>query len=530
MNERKPIEYFINKIINGHVLDILRSFPDECIDVIVTSPPYWGLRNYGEDTTTIWGGNVNCKHQWSENEKFEHGGKIGMGIVSVMKKGIQTVRTNSQFCVLCSAWKGQLGLEPHPQMFIDHLILIFREIKRVLKSNGSLWLNMGDTYCGSGVSNKDKWTHKESIGTPNKTKLDYNGKWLQPKQLLMIPERIAIAMQEDGWILRNKVVWYKPNHMPSSVKDRLSSSYEFVYLFVKSKKYYFDLDLIRQSYIWAEKDKRSLKRRVEGKTGKITTKKYSINAVGYHPLGKNPADVWKINTQPSSDYWCPNCKQFVKMENLKCVLCGTKVEAHFATYPEKLVEQCLKASCPQWICRRCGKPRTRIIKRTNLSGLNPSTSYTANTEWIKHGTGKSTLHTDLNILRETIGWTDCGCGIGFESGIVLDPFVGSGTTCKVAQKLGLNYIGIDIKKEYCEMASVKIGNCEIIKHDEKTSDEQNLYEQYSKDFQEEPQGLIETKKEVIQTKDICPKCGSKMFKGKHGYYCTKASCDGRTEI
>lgn len=160
----------INKIYLGDCRQILRSFPEESIDLVMYSPPYYGLRDYGKDAETEW----------------------------------------------ADGWHGQLGLEPNWKMYIDHMIEINREIKRVLKKSGNLYVDIGDTY--------------------------------HQKGLLGIPWRFAFAMIEDGWILRNAIIWYKPNHIPESVKDRLTKTYEYIFHFVKSRKYYYNLDMIRESY------------------------------------------------------------------------------------------------------------------------------------------------------------------------------------------------------------------------------------------------------------------------------------------
>jgi len=400
------IDDWTNKIHNGHVLDILKEIPNRSVDVVVTSPPYWGLRDYGSATSIIWDGDSNCKHEWGISQSPIHAGQVTQTKYRDRPSSSKAGRkTTGNFCSKCGAWNGQLGLEPHPQMYIDHLVQIFREVKRVLKDSGSFWLNLGDTYCGSGVSNKPKWKHKESIGTPNKTKLEYNGKWLQPKQKMLIPERVAIALQEDGWILRNDIIWYKPNHMPSSVKDRLTSSYEHVFFFVKNNKtlfwtnrftgelvcekpnqyyvhyisqeqrftrpmksciadedwfdkedgntillfnyawighpYYFDLDNIKVlckplnrwggNTIKVPKDSKA-----KGKNEYAV--QYRERKLQPTPF-KNPADMWAINTKPFKG-------------------------AHFAVFPEKLVERILKAACPRWICPKCGKPRVRILAKS----------------------------------------------------------------------------------------------------------------------------------------------------------------------
>lgn len=261
-------QIYQDRILQGDALKVLSTLPGEMIDCVVTSPPYWGLRDYGVD--------------------------------------------------------GQIGLEEQPKEYINKIVSVFDEIKRVLKPTGTVFLNLGDTYYGAMRS-----TAKYASGITNQWRPDTplrknlpKTNWLQPKQKLLIPERIAIEMQEHGWILRNHIIWFKPKHLPSSVQDRLTSSYESVFLFTKAREYYFNLDAIRMPHLWASKDKRSQLRRVEGKSGKITEGKYSTNAVGYHPLGANPGDVWAINTEPS-------------------------FAEHFATFPTGLVKRCLLCGCPK---------------------------------------------------------------------------------------------------------------------------------------------------------------------------------------
>jgi len=243
-----------------------------------------------------------------------------------------------------------------------------REVKRVLKDSGTLWLNLGDTYYGSGKGiggNKDKSKEIYQLPKEDKPKYEYNGKWLQPKQQLMIPERVAIAMQEDGWILRNKIIWYKPNAMPSSVKDRLNTTYESIFMFSKSRKYYFDLDSIRVPHKTMDTGKR---KKHDSKYYKddVKSKLLRHEGISINPLGKNPGDTWIINTKPFKG-------------------------AHFAVYPTTLIERILKCSASK-------------------------------------------------------------------SGIVLDTFMGSGTTGLVAKQMGLNWIGIELNEKYArEIAIPRIG-------------------------------------------------------------------------
>jgi len=255
-----------NKILCGNTLEKLAELEDNSVDMAVTSPPYWGLRDYDCDDV-VWGGDKDCEHDWNiEERELDNRTTAGLNKNFDTKTGAggkfegkHTVK--SMFCKKCGAWKGQLGLEPHPEMFINNLVEIFREVRRVLKPTGSFYLNMGDTYFGGNmcVGQPDDW---DSISTKNRDKKYSNEKfdgfikqrnklrsnWLQPKQLMLMPSRIAVAMQDDGWILRNDIIWSKPNPMPSSVTDRRNNSYEHVFHFVKNKKYYYDLDAIREPH------------------------------------------------------------------------------------------------------------------------------------------------------------------------------------------------------------------------------------------------------------------------------------------
>ncbi|GAI49620.1 unnamed protein product, partial [marine sediment metagenome] len=190
----------LDKIIQH---DVTKPFPlpDQSIDVVITSPPYWGLRDYG--IKSIFGGDPNCKHSFSEyNAKLVHenrqnldGGTIGNDEFREKLHGFGTAKAG--FCSKCGAWQGQLGLEPNPQMFIDHLVTICQEIKRVLKKSGSFYLNLGDTYCGSGrgygSSPDPKWEKARCDNNKSKPSWRYDGGWRQPKQLMLMPSRVAIA-------------------------------------------------------------------------------------------------------------------------------------------------------------------------------------------------------------------------------------------------------------------------------------------------------------------------------------------------
>lgn len=396
---------------------------DESVDCIVTSPPYWGLRDY------------KCE--------------------------------------------GQIGLEPTIQGYLAEMSKCLKEMYRVLKKTGTLWLNIGDTYAGSWGS------ESKTENTTSKIDLDRlenmparattaHSREVPRKSLCLIPDRLRLLMVDMGWIIRNRVIWHKPNSMPSSVKDRFSNSYEDVIFAVKKQRYYFDLDAVREPQKYPEdvlrrmrqdkeagvkpfikgsdqarhrkseyagkfdgmdkkaEDFGSPRARTQRKIGShhgssLTDGRathYEDAQILEHPAGKNPGDVFTINTQSYPD-------------------------AHYATFPEKLVKKCLMAGCPKEICRKCGKARVRVTKGNfvKVADAKPSQIGDANRDPDKR--------TDLPANRGyvehyTLGWTDCKCGAGWRGGLVLDPFAGSGCTGKVALELGLDVILIDKKQEYLD--------------------------------------------------------------------------------
>jgi len=444
MTRYKPISEFLDKIICGDALEVLKQMPSDSVDCIITSPPYWGLRDYGEATCKVWGGDPDCKHEWEY-----HDGKKLRGVDDgKWKESISSAHlSGGAFCKKCGAWYGQLGLEPTLDMYIEHLLEITAELKRVLKPTGTLWWNHGDSYfgghpggsihgeiCGNRYGDKSMIPQQKEgrpQGSPIYRKME--------KCLVMQNYRLILHMiDEQGWILRNIIIWYKPNHMPSSVKDRFTNAYEPVFMLTKSKKYWFDLDAVRvphsEATIKRQKYGWDLENAKWAKTKDGSPVSQEHNPYGMpHPLGKNPGDLWEIPTEAFPD-------------------------AHFATFPKRLVEPMVKASCPQWICKKCGFIRERITK-TEYIKHRPSGG-----EYLRKDVGEKraktgnwgTMANNLIAERYTIGWTDCGCGAGWDSGIVLDPFAGSGTTCLVAKKLGRHYIGIELNPEYVKMAKKRI--------------------------------------------------------------------------
>jgi len=356
----------------GDCLEVLKTLPSESVDCCMTSPPYWALRDYG--------------------------------VV------------------------GQLGLEPTFQEYITKLCDIFDEVKRVLKKEGTCWVNLGDTYNSKPIGrqvdplrSKGQYEHKKPFLED-----------ISEKCLLQIPSRFAIEMCNRGWILRNEIIWHKPNCMPSSVKDRFTVDFEKVFFFVKSKKYYFETQY---------EPHESKPHKYNGKKIQIAAGNSRAESDGsefYNPQGRNKRAVWRITTKPYK-------------------------EAHFATFPPELVETPIKAGCPQFVCKKCGKAREKIYKeKTGMKYTEEGNPQGINRSVMKWNDSHPTKNPRFWSETTVVGHTDCGCNAGFEGGTVLDPFAGSGTTGAVAKKLGRGFIGIELNPEYLKLAEKRISKEETL--------------------------------------------------------------------
>lgn len=360
----------LNKILQGDALSVLRTLPSELVDCVVTSPPYWALRDYGNTTEIIWGDAINCEHEWGAKQIHKTDLQAGNPEFKRLWREKASALSDSAFCQKCGAWKGQLGLEPDFNLYIKHLCNIFDEVKRVLKKTGTCWVNLGDTFSGAGSGQKDtgKAVYEGSDFRKNPTKT-----FLPDKSLCNIPARFSIEMQNRGWILRNVIIWHKPNCMPSSVKDRFTLDFEYLFFFVKNKHYFFEPQFEAVKAETLERYKHPFKCLTGNFTslqrGENITEKIKLN-VGN---GRNKRCVWSINSQPFSG-------------------------AHFAVFPEELIETPIKAGCPK-------------------------------------------------------------------DGLVLDPFMGSGTTAVVSKRLGRNWLGIDLNPKYIELAEARLkgADSEVLK-------------------------------------------------------------------
>lgn len=316
-----------NTIINGNSLEVLKSLPDNSIDCCVTSPPYYALRDYGCD--------------------------------------------------------GQIGLEETPEKYIERLCDVFYEVRRILTPEGTLWVNIGDSYNGNKVGNTEIVKNKKVSESNDFHKKLWSG--AKPKDLIGIPFMLAFALRSQGWYLRQDIIWCKPNPMPESVTDRCTKSHEYIFLLSKSQKYYFDYEAIQEEatsskkpIIFGANNQKGTLRNDIGRVYKPRTKNCQYDGQKPNSMHlkreegmvdevypvRNKRDVWTVNNKP--------CK-----------------EAHFATYPFELIKPCILAGCP-------------------------------------------------------------------ENGIVLDPFMGSGTTAIVARSLNRNYLGIELNPEYIKIAHKRL--------------------------------------------------------------------------
>jgi DNA modification methylase len=396
------------KIYLGNALPTLRTFASESIHQCVTSPPYWGLRDYHtepqiwNDDATASASDPNCEHhQFFERKYLMHNGR-GDAQKSAKyseQEHIPDQEVSDAICTKCGAWKGELGLEPTRELFIEHLMLIFDQVYRVLKPGGTCFVNIGDTYAsrikgsgGSGKMGDEVYARlKKRAGfEPRKFELGA----LKAKSLCMIPERFAIAMIDHGWILRNKIVWHKPNVMPSSVSDRFTVSYEPVYFFVKAPtNYHFQMQY--EPYETSEKVKayymkhdyvgRSLKD-YDSAVGVQVPRdvKQGVIVNMRHRFGGNKADGYG-NATYSGKPWTPQELLGRNMRDVWSITTESYPGAHYAAYPEELCRRCIAAGCP-------------------------------------------------------------------EGGTVLDPFMGSGSTCAAAMQLARDIVGIELNKEYIDDA------------------------------------------------------------------------------
>jgi DNA modification methylase len=372
----------IQRIIPGDCIAGLRTLADASVHCCVTSPPYWGLRDYGHD--------------------------------------------------------GQIGLESTPEAYVVRMVEVFREVRRVLRDDGTCWVNLGDSYA-AGPMSKAESTGRRSGGTLNGRRGYADNvcnsqrrspvpESLKPKDLVGIPWRVAFALQADGWWLRQDIIWHKPNPMPESVRDRCTKAHEYVFLLTKSERYYYDADAVSEASV--------LGPHVRSRASNF--KKAGSEPLGRHLRGaetivcngtRNRRSVWTVTTKPYSG-------------------------AHFAVMPAALVEPCIKAGCPEQCCTMCGAGYERVTAKERTA-TRPGTATKVTGDCMTDGNRDPQRHV---TTTQTLGWQPaCDCAAsGTIPGTVLDPFAGSGTTLAVAAELGRSGIGCELNPEYIELAEQRI--------------------------------------------------------------------------
>lgn len=380
-----------NKIYQGNCLDHMRDWEDQCIDCCITSPPYYGLRDY----------------QVAE----------------------------------------QIGLEETPELYVSKLVEVFSEVKRVLKRDGVLFLNLGDSYAGgNSIGRNDAGRNFTGgggnilgSGNPGKQGEFKLGTGLKPKDLIGIPWMVAFALRSAGWYLRQDIIWAKPNPMPESVTDRCTKAHEYIFLLTKSQKYYYDGDAIKDDAKEDSYKRYSYGYIKHGFTQNVGSPTDKRNGTDKPPekfnnlFGANKRSVWTVTTQPYP-------------------------EAHFATFPEELIEPCVLAGCPEFVCNKCGKARIKIIeserlRRNQLDRNDPRYRPNTYNGAYENINGKGDAGYSVTTVT---GYTDCGCNAGFSPGIIYDPFGGSGTTGVVALRAGRKFILSELNPDYCKLTEKRL--------------------------------------------------------------------------
>lgn len=413
------------RVIVGDVRDGLRTLADNSIHCCVTSPPYWGLRDYGVD--------------------------------------------------------GQLGLEGTPEEFTAAMVEVFEEVRRVLRPDGTLWLNIGDSYCstdkwGGGGKNTGKQTVDSAGGVPSWAVRAKKEKiaGLKPKDLVGIPWLLAFALRAAGWYLRSEIIWHKPTAMPESVTDRPTKSHEQIFLLTKTPRYFFDKQAV-----------------AEPTTGNAHNRGNGVNPKARIPGRNSRIHVSRVGNAPQSRQngsFSAAVAGLVETRNIRTVwtlVAESFKGAHFATFPTTIPERCIKAgTSAKGCCSKCGAPWKRQIEKTRAAtrpGANTKlpagwksgpgshntidgrykhdAAYASGTAIGNHPTAFGNRDPERHVTAvKTVGWAP-GCQCEHSETVpcvVLDPFSGSGTTGQMATSLGCIYIGCELNPEYAEMSRARI--------------------------------------------------------------------------
>ena len=462
----------INEVVQGDCIEVMRTIPDQVIQTCITSPPYWGLRDYGIDPI-VWGGKKRCKHSWVEHRRPSRNGTIqdeGSKINDPKRPHSATTKPiDSAFCSKCNAWLGSLGLEPNPYLYVNHIVDVFREVRRILANDGTIWINLGDSYCGSWGNyggekrgrGKQRKIKKGSIAHSRQSHYlppTARVEGIKPKDLIGIPWMVAFALRADGWYLRRDIIWHKPNPMPESVEDRPTTAHEYIFLLSKrEKKYYYDSEAIKEPI-------------TEG-----TIQRLSQNIS--QQLGSDRAHAGSKHNGPmkavSSLYKTPS---------------GWDTSIGFGRHNRANIEGIGRSGVPVGgnqpgrsdggrISRRDSFKRSGAVSKHILPGQNAAQHREDREDHPPNGMrNKRSVWTvvtesckDAHFATYPVKLIEPCILAGSRPGdIVLDPFSGSGRTAKRSKELGRKYIAIELNPEYIKISDPYLAQRELLLDNDST--------------------------------------------------------------
>lgn len=380
----------MNRVHKGDVLEVLKTWPDDFVQTVVTSPPYWALRSYLKDDSP---------------DKMK-----------------------------------EIGSEPTPEAYVAKIVEVFREVRRVLRPDGTLWLNLGDTYNSGPAGSRDaaRWPKQSRNGSSPEGRARFGG--LKHKDLCLIPARVVLALQADGWYVRQRIVWakgvsFRPDFsgscMPESAQDRPTTSHEEIFLLTRNAHYFYDAEAVKEQGRIAE--------------GSIAAK------------GSSGRKQKGVNGRPP-DYW-----EYTGRRNLRSVWAINPdpfPEAHFATFPIEIPDTAIKAGTSErGGCPACGAPRVRIVKKRKIVASGTG-SHVAGADQVKAGAGEKGFRNESKWTTDTqtIGWkTSCGHKLSADFPcVVLDPFSGAGTTFLAAARSRRDFLGIELSQDYIDITNRRL--------------------------------------------------------------------------
>lgn len=426
------------QILNGDVRAMLDTLEPESVHMVVTSPPYYLLRSYGTEPQ-IWNADSNCTHNW---QAFTQCGRSG-GLSEKQESncGSWTADQEVAICNQCGAIQCELGSEPTIEQYVANVVEVFRHVRRVLHPSGTVWLNLGDTYTRNRSYHVPDSKYRD-VG--NNRRMSTFGS-LPPKNLCMIPARVALALQADGWWLRSEIVLCKINPMPESVTTRPTNATERLYLLAKCPEYYYDSFAVRE------------------KNSDGTLERYRDGEARPHS-SENDVRPQSDRSQPWADIVTHTGRN---LRNWWSLISEPNRMLHFAGFPRSIPRKAILAGTSAYgACAWCQAPWRRMVDVTpeyqsilDEGHAHPSWKGERRAQAINIGVAfgdkpKSTVRSEV-----TVGWApSCSCGTTeVVPCVVLDPFAGTGTTLQVAEELGRDSIGIELKAEYVEMIHQRMG-------------------------------------------------------------------------